>query len=91
MVKNLHANAGDTREVSLIPGSERFPGEEHGTPLQYSCLENPMNRGTWQFTVHGATKSQTRLKHLSTQGNMTIAMLSPKVLSRLRIYSLPIK
>ena len=51
MVKNLPANAGDIRAVGLIPGSGRFPGGRHGNPLQYSCLENPMERGAWQATV----------------------------------------
>ena len=58
MVKNPPANAGDT---GLIPGWGRSPGAENGNPLQYSCLENPMDRGTWQATVHGVTKSQIRL------------------------------
>ena len=49
-------NAGD---LGLIPGSERFPGEGKGDPLQYSCLENSMNRGAWQPPVYGITKSQT--------------------------------
>ena len=62
VVKNLPANAGDVRDLVLIPGSGRFPGGGHGNPLQYSCLENPMNREAWQATVHGVTKSQTRLK-----------------------------
>ena len=48
-------------EQSLIPGLGRSPGEGKGTPLQYSCLENPMVRGAWQTTVHGVTKSQTGL------------------------------
>ena len=48
MVKNLIANAGDARDVGLIPGLGRSPGEGNGYPLQYSCLENPMNRGAWQ-------------------------------------------
>ena len=48
--------------MGLIPGSERFPGAGRGNPLQYSCLENPMDRGAWQVTVHGVTKSQTWLK-----------------------------
>ena len=51
MVKNLPANAGDIRDVRSIPESERFPGGGHGNPLQYSCLENLMNRGAWQVTV----------------------------------------
>ena len=57
-VKNLPANAGDS---GSIPGSERSPGEGHGHPLQYSCLGNPMDRGAGWATVHGVTKSQTRL------------------------------
>ena len=61
MVKNLPANAGDTREESSISGLERSPGEGHGNPLQYSCLENPINGGAWQATVHGVAKSRTRL------------------------------
>ena len=50
MVKNRPANAGDIRDVGLIPGSGRSPGGRHGNPLQYSCLENPMDRGAWQAT-----------------------------------------
>ena len=57
--KESACNAGDP---GLIPGSGRFPGEGNGKPLQYSCLENPMDRGTWQTTVHGVAKSQTQLK-----------------------------
>ena len=53
MVKNLPANAGDT---GVIPELERFPGEVNGNPLQYSCLENPMDRGAWQSTVYGVTR-----------------------------------
>ena len=53
LVKNLPPNA---RDVGLIPGLERSPGEENGNPLQYSCLENPMDRGTWKATVHGVEK-----------------------------------
>ena len=55
--KNLPANAGDVRDVGLIPGSGRSPGEGHGKPLQYSCLENPMDRGAWWTTVHRVAKS----------------------------------
>ena len=61
MVKNLLANAGDTRDMGLMPGSGRSPGEGNGDPLQYSYLGNPTDRGAWQATVHGVTKSQTRL------------------------------
>ena len=61
VVKNLPADAGD-RHSGSIPGSGRSPGGGHGSPLQYSCLENPMDRGAWRATVHGVAKSQTRLK-----------------------------
>ena len=52
VVNNLPANAGDVRDMGLIPGLGRSPGEGHGKPLQYSCLENPMDRGAWWATVH---------------------------------------
>ena len=78
VVKNPPANAGDIRDAGLIPGSGRSPGEWHGfywivpvkskvslSSLQYSCLENPMDRGAWKSTVHGVAKSWTRLKWLS--------------------------
>ena len=61
MVRNLPANARDVRDVGVIPGSGRSPGEENGDSLQYSCLENPMGGGVWQATDHVITKSQTRL------------------------------
>ena len=48
MIKNLPANVGDVRDSGFIPESGRSPGGEHGKPLQYSCLENPMDRGAWQ-------------------------------------------
>ena len=60
-VKNLPANAEDTRDVGSIPGSECSPGGGNGNPLQYSCLENFMDKGAWQATVHGVAKSQTQL------------------------------
>ena len=65
VVKNLLASAGDVRDMGLIPGSRRSPGGRHGNPLQYSCLENPMDRGAWFATVHRVAKSWTQLKHLS--------------------------
>ena len=61
VVKNLAANAGDIRDVGLIPGSGQSPGEGYGNPLQHSCLENPMDKGAWWVTVYRVTKSQTRL------------------------------
>ena len=57
MVKHPPASAGDTRDVGSIPGSGRSPGEGNGNPLQYYCLENPSDRGTWQAIVHGVAKS----------------------------------
>ena len=59
LVKNLSANAGYIRDMGLIPGLGRSPGEENGNPLQYSCLENPMDGGAWKATVHGVAKSET--------------------------------
>ena len=58
MVKNPPANAGDRRVSGLILGSGRSPGGGHDNPLQYSYLENPMDKGAWRATVHGAAKSQ---------------------------------
>ena len=65
MVKNTFANAGDIRDMGSIPGLERSPGEGHDNPLQYSCLENPMDRGAWQAAVHEVAKSQTQLSDLA--------------------------
>jgi len=60
-VKNQLANAGDAKDLSLILGLGRSPGGGNGHPLQSSCLGNPMDRGAWQATVHGVSKSQTQL------------------------------
>ena len=57
--KESACNAGDSGDVDLIPGLGRSPGGENGNPLQYSCLENPEDRGAWWATVHRVTKSQT--------------------------------
>ena len=62
VVKNLPPNAEDIRDASSIPGSGRSPGEEHGKSLQYSCLENPMDRGALLAMVHRVAKSWTRMK-----------------------------
>ena len=59
VVKNPPANAGDARDMGSIPGSGRSPGGGHGNSIQYSCLENPMNRGAWWVIVHGVAKSRT--------------------------------
>ena len=56
VVQNPHANAGDARNVGLIPGLGRSPGEGNGNPLQYSCWGNLMDRGAWQAAVHGVTE-----------------------------------
>ena len=62
VVKNLPAKAGDLRDVGLTPGLGRAPGGGHGNPLQYPCLENPMDKEARWAMVHGAAKSRTRLK-----------------------------
>ena len=59
LVKNLPANAGDSRDGDSIPGSGRSSEEGNGNPFQYSCLRNPMDRGAWRATVHGVAKSLT--------------------------------
>ena len=73
-VKVPVCNVGD---LGSIPGSGRFPGEGNGNPLQYSCLENPMDRGTWWATVHGVSKSWTRLS------DFTSLLLGRKVMTNL--------
>ena len=65
--KESACNAGDTGDVGLISGSGRSPGGGHGNPLQYSCQENPMDRGAWWATIHRVTESWTQLKQLSNQ------------------------
>ena len=65
--KEPPASARNTRDLGSIPGLGRSPGGGRGNPLQYSCLENPMDRGAWPATVHGVANSRTRLKRLSTQ------------------------
>ena len=66
MVKNPHANSGDIRDVGSIPGLGRSPGGGHGNLLQYSCLENPMDRGAWGGLWSIGLQSRTLLKRLST-------------------------
>ena len=67
VVKNPPANAGDIRDVDSIPATGKSPGGGPGNPLQYSCLENPMDREAWKAVVHTVTKSWTRLREVSTQ------------------------
>ena len=71
VVKNLLAIAGIIRNASLTSGSGRSPGGWDDNPLQYSCLENPMDRGAWWATVHGVAKSRTQLKRLSINETKT--------------------
>ena len=73
MVKKPPANEGDMRDAGSVPGSGRSPGGGHGNSLQYSCLENPMDRGGWWATFPGVAKSQTQLNRLS----MHACMLRP--------------
>ena len=71
-VKNLLANAGDIRDTGLIPELGRSPGGGHGNPLQYSCLENPMDRGAWQATVEGVTKGSQEPSQQQSMGSQRI-------------------
>ena len=71
VVKNLLPNAGNVRDTFPIPMLARSPGGGHGNPLQYSCLENPMDRGAWRATVPGAAESQKWLKLLSMHTHTT--------------------
>ena len=75
MVKNSPANAGDTGDMGSIPGSGISPGGGHGNPFQYSCLENPMDRGAWWAIVHRVTKNQTGLKRPSMPCTSSITCL----------------
>ena len=70
-VKGPSAKAGDIRDMRSTPGSGRSPGGGHGSPLHYSCLENPLGRGAWRAMVHGVTKSRTHLKQISMQLTFT--------------------
>ena len=71
-------NAGDP---GSIPGSGRSPGEGNGNPLQYSCLENPRDRGAWRAAVYGVAQSQTRLKRLSSSSRNYNIQFSRSVIS----------
>ena len=82
MVKNLPANAGDTEDVGLIPGSGTSPGDKNDNPFQYSCLGNPMDRGAPRAIVHGVTKSWTQL-------NDSVQFSSVQSLSRVQLFATP--
>ena len=72
MAQTVKASAYNVGDLGSIPGLGRFPGEGNGNPFQYSCLENPMDRGAWQATVYKVTKSQTRLNDFT----LTFQLLS---------------
>ena len=72
VVKNPPASAGDIRDMGSVPGSGRSPGEGNGSPLQDSCLGNPMDRGAWWATVHRVAKSQTWLSMHSFSGSFPL-------------------
>ena len=78
VVKNPLANTQDVRDVNLIPGSGRSPGEGHGNLLQYSCLENPMDRGAWQASVHRVSESDTTegTQHAHTHAHYSVWNIS---------------
>ena len=73
MLKNLPADVRDARDVGLITGWGRSPGEGNGTPLQYSCLENPMDGGAWRATAHGVTKESDTTEYAHTESEVTYA------------------
>ena len=76
MVKNLPANAEDVRDVGSIPGSGRSPGGGYDNPLQYSCLENPMDRGTWWARVHWVAESDmTEYTHMREHTHTNILFM----------------
>ena len=77
VVKNPPPSAGDVRDTGSIPGLGRAPGEGNGYPLQYSCLENPMDRGSWWVPGHGVAKSRTWLKQLSIHSIQLLYLSGP--------------
>ena len=79
--KEPTASAGDTGDMGLIPWSGRSAGGGNGNPLQYSCLENPMDRGAWQATVHGVEKSKTRLSTRAYVHHISYTVLNNEVSS----------
>ena len=72
--KETSCNPGDTGDVGSIPGSGRSPGGGHSNSIQYSCLENPMDRGPWKVTVHRVTEIQTYLKWLSSSNSIYVCL-----------------
>ena len=76
MVKNPPANAGDTEDTDLVPGLGRSPGEGNSSPVQYSCLENPMDRGDWRATVHGVAKKSVTSELLTVPGLYMLVLIN---------------
>ena len=93
--KILPANARDKRALRSIPESGRSPGGGHSNPLQYSCRENPMDRGAWRAAVHMVTKSRTWLKQLSTHAriplDISLVVDAPSIFSLGETYFFPLK
>ena len=83
-VKNPSAYVGYIRDVGLIPGSGRSAGGGKDNPFQYSCLENPMDSGTWGATDHGVTKGRTQLKRLSTHSTSYMEFWMKKLRSTVK-------
>ena len=88
MAKNPPVNSGEVRDAGSIPGSGRSPEGGRGNPLQYSYLENPMDRGAWQATVYGVAKSRTQVKHLSMHACKILNIQFPVLCTRTGIYIL---
>ena len=88
VVKNLPASAGDIRDTGSIPELGRSPEGGHGNPLQYSCLENPMDRGAWQPAVHGVAQSRTQLMWLSTHARIPADYFVSALVSHLSLLGL---
>ena len=86
VVKNMPANAGGTGNGGSVPGSGRYPGEGNGKPLQYSCLENPMDRGAWRSTVHGVSESDTTELTCNEKEGIHIPYSSPIYRVQFRIF-----
>ena len=85
-MKNPPANAGYVGDTGSIPGSGRSPGGGPGNPLQYSCLENPMDRGAWWATVHGVPQSWTCPKRLSMHTHLKLTQLYKSTILQLKIF-----